>query len=103
MPAHLSPKLRWAVASVTHVATLTESSPRLVRTTSPLTPTQSPRCSLVNSSKSAVTDVEGEELDLPARVAHRGEGQLALGAQRASGGPATLTVSPDSSPSARWS
>ena len=34
------------------VATLIESSPRLVRTTSPVTPTQSPRCSLVNSRSS---------------------------------------------------
>src|ERR1035438_4077001 len=129
MPAHLSPKLRWAVARVTHVATLTDSSPRFVRTTSPPTPTQSPRCSFVNSSKSDVTAssakswisplesrivakaslpwrrrsirrpatitqvqfrelfevrrhrVEREELDLPARVAHRGEGQFALAAQ----------------------
>ncbi len=53
-PRHLSPKLRRASASSCHSATFTESSPRLVRTTSPTAPTQSPRLSLTNRSKSSV-------------------------------------------------
>ncbi len=82
MPAHLSPKLRTASASRSHVATLTESSPRLVRTTSPTTPTQSPRWSLENSSKFSATLVQDEELNLARGVAHGGEGQLALTAKQ---------------------
>jgi len=70
-------EVRCAVASVTHVATFTDSSPRFVRTTSPLTPTQSPKCSFVNSSNSDVT-TPARRADLAAGVTHRGEGQLAL-------------------------
>ena len=50
-PLHLSPKLRRASARSTHAETLTESSPVLVRTTSPVAPIQSPRERSPNSSK----------------------------------------------------
>jgi hypothetical protein len=46
----LSGKGRRALASVTSSSTVTDSSPRLVVTTSPVTPTQSPTDSLVKSS-----------------------------------------------------
>ena len=43
-----------AWASSSQLATFTDNSPRLVRTTSPVAPTQSPRLSRVNSSKRSV-------------------------------------------------
>src|SRR3546814_17931633 len=54
-PCHLSPKPRRVSSSIFHDAALTDSSPRLVFTTSPVAPTQSPRLMWPKPSKSAVT------------------------------------------------
>ena len=65
---------------MTQDATFTDSSPRFVFTTSPTAPTQSPRLIPTKPSKSSVTRGEGEQLHLvPAPVAQRREGELALG------------------------
>jgi len=100
MPAHLSPKLCRAVASLVQVATRTDSSPRLVRTTSPLTPTQSPRWSFVNPSKSPVTWASANSWTSPleSRIVAKARRPWARSSITR---PATLTTSPDSSPSIR--
>ena len=54
MPCHLSGNGRLASASSTHSLGRTDSSPRLVVMTSPVTPIQSPSESLVKASKSGV-------------------------------------------------
>ena len=75
----MSPKLRRVSASIVQVFTFTDSSPRLVFTTSPVAPTQSPRLMCSKPAKSSVTRGQREELDLAAAaVAQRGEGELAL-------------------------
>ena len=77
-PCHLSPKLRRASARSVHSLTMTESSPRLVRTTSPRAPIQSPRFNSTNSSKRSVSVGPREELHRARRVAQLGERGLPL-------------------------
>ena len=54
-PWNLSPKLRRVSASIVQAFTFTDSSPRLVFTTSPIAPTQSPRLMRSKPAKSSVT------------------------------------------------
>ena len=77
-PCHLSGNGRRVSARITQSVTLMESSPLRVVMTSPVTPSQSPRVSLVNCSKRGVTSAGGEELDAPRRVGELPEGELAL-------------------------
>ena len=98
-PCHLSPKLRRASAKSSHSATLTESSPRLVRTTSPRAPIQSPRLRRTNSSNRAVTAARANSWTEP--DASRSSAKASFPCGRDSMIlPATATVSPDSSPGA---
>src|SRR5579875_2204347 len=54
MPRHLSPKVRLASASSSQLSTRTESSPVLVRTTSPVARSQSPSDTRSSSAKPCV-------------------------------------------------
>ena len=98
-PRHLSPKLRRASASSSHPVTFTESSPRFVRTTSPTAPTQSPRLSLVNSSKRSVTFARANSCTDPELSRSSANASLPCGRESMTR-PATPTVTPDSSPGA---
>jgi hypothetical protein len=98
-PRHLSPKLRRACASSTHSLTFTDNSPRLVRTTSPRAPTQSPRFSLTNSSKRSVTAASANSCTEPELSRSSANASLPWG-RKSMMRPATPTVTPDSSPGA---
>ena len=99
IPRHLSPKPSSVSASTTNVATLTDSSPRLVRTTSPTAPTQSPMRSSPNRSKDAVSAASANSWTSP--VESRSVAKASLPCGRTSiTRPATETVVPDSSPGA---
>jgi hypothetical protein len=101
MPFHLSPKPRRVSASITHVATFTDSSPRFVLTISPVAPTQSPRLILPKPSKSSVTAASANSW-ISSPLPSRKVAKASLPWARCSiTRPATLTVMPVSSPSAR--
>ena len=78
-PRHLSPKLRRASASSTHSVTLTESSPRLVRTTSPARPDPVAQVELDELVEALGHRRQREQLHRARAVAQLGERQLALG------------------------
>ena len=82
MPAHLSPKLRWASARRSQLATLIESSPRFVRTTSPRHADPVAQVQLRELLEVVRDAVQAEELDLARRIAHRRKGELALAAHQ---------------------
>ena len=88
-----------ASASSSHPVTFTESSPRFVRTTSPTAPTQSPRLSLVNSSKRSVTFARANSCTDPELSRSSANASLPCGRESMTR-PATPTVTPDSSPGA---
>gem|GEM_PF-3696947 len=96
-PRHLSPKERRASASSTQSCTLTDSSPRRVRTTSPLAPTQSPRFRRTNASSSSVVPVWANSCTAPLESRSSAKATLPW-VRRSMTRPDTETVSPDSSP-----
>ncbi len=100
MPCHLSPKPRVVSASTEKVETLTDSSPRRVRTTSPVAPTQSPMLSRVNASNDSVTADSAKSWTSPVESRRVAKASLPCG-RTSMRRPATETVTPDSSPSVR--
>ena len=98
MPCHLSGNGLRASARRTHEPTLTDNSPRRVLMTSPVTPTQSPRCRPVNPSKSGVVASAANNWIRPVESCRTPKASLPW-SRRSMSRPAIVTSTPVSAPS----